>query len=1558
MIFLLSHGLRSLVLIILSLAFLWSIPGTMGAPTLGNFVPKNFEVNAMAVSQHGDVAVGSFYAMDPTVIPWDLTKPIYKYTVVTLIVSNSNVTDLSSTVGINVPGTLPEILPFKVILIIQGVQVNAPAIVSDIESIFGMPTGSFVALTSNPVTLPVSAFGASISPGSQYPGFVNAFVKATSGKAAVIGKYSASLLETSSSAIIFNSIESLTYPVSPLFGASGASGLTSALFSTYFDDALGLNSTGVIVLHKNYFDFSQATDHTVSFNSFLGVPSITSATNETFATILPDGANVTSFSPSSMLVESSANGANLGQGIPGVTAVVGLFPWLGSAQRLLPDVTVSFHYPAFDSPVLSASETTTPSPYIVGQNFTLALTVTNNGKKDAKDLHFTLNFAGFVKSWDQLNPYVSQVSYNVTALAVGGTDTHNFHFLALLPEAPFTLSAVYLDSDSYAYTWHTAFSLAADVKTNGPLTVTKSVDALNPAYGQVGNVTVIIHNPSSSTYYNVIDTTPEALPFLYPGVGNSGQNNPCVYFSNYNIYANTTHFIFNVQNYCGPAILSKVFVKTPLNFQLAAQLNIPLSRGDQWGPQNPIRYPVGFTPTTNVTVVLDFGSFNQSAVFCCVAAGPLNFYYHEDPRTSYIFTKCTPSCTVTKSGNTVIQGLLVNAAGQPIPNAPVWLSATYYGLGGAPITNTLVNATTDSLGQFSYTWSFYSPNNPFSVGQVYLNTEYPGSTQYNSRIYNQQLTITITNPVTIAPGGSIGLSYPYWFNVTGPLTIEPERIIYSSQANITVTAQPPTTQPLLGEYVALSNSVTGVTVGPAPVLPVVGTTMDAMKVSYFYVAQNQTIVRVRLDVTNTGSQAASNVVVTGLIPRPSYYSYYATRWLPVVDTGSVTSVDSYRGTVSFSAGTLQPGQAASAWYAVKMNTTGVFVTSSNVTALGPNGTMYKFTYTGAVLAGYPAFTRPVSQPGSPPLFQQSLESFVTMDPTVIANGTSTTVTLHLFNEGNSTLSHINATLNNYYNGFGFAPKTFSPTFKLASDMPPWSSQTLTFTAIDHTTNDLVWTTQSSAISASISYNSGSSTYSSGSSSNLVIYNQKIPGFNPSARIDVSVGQTTVPAGTAVVAVVSITNTGSSNLTSISVNIQTTPELTYGSLNLHWDYIIKPGQAVKFRLGIQTRPGIVYPVLVSNAYYAYSQPGSNVPIVFTGSLSGNSGAVIRATDTIGPTISTPWTSPFAPAPSDNENVWAMMADPSAIGTADLDYSTNNKQSWTTIPLTSMIATYTSSVGAALVGQSALGDIFNASIPAQLNGTTVFYRIRATDFLGNPTIQDNNGIWYSYTVLGFNPSGGSVVIPLPVGNNVQVNVSQYIPTVKATITLNITTPGIQVQLTQLSSAGATSIHAPSTPTGQTSLGIYLQIQTSLPITGINAVIRIYYNSTQIQGLNATTIVPYHWETGTNSWVPLDNVQRNTNEMWVQGTASHFSLFAIFAASPAPPCTSNCTKPTPAQPPWLIIGIVVAVVLVAAVGGFYTTKMRKRGTSSTTETPASTLPSAPETSPAPASELSSDT
>src|SRR6266702_7611108 len=166
---------RSSLLIILSLAVLWSIPGTKAAPGLGTLIPPSFEVNAMAVSTQGDVAAGSFYALDPTIIPWDLTNPIYKYVGVTLIVSNFNSSSLSSTAGINITSTANTLAPYRVILIIEGVQRNTLSIVSDVQTVFGMAPGSFQTLVSNPLTLPVSVFGANIT-SNPYSSFVNKFV--------------------------------------------------------------------------------------------------------------------------------------------------------------------------------------------------------------------------------------------------------------------------------------------------------------------------------------------------------------------------------------------------------------------------------------------------------------------------------------------------------------------------------------------------------------------------------------------------------------------------------------------------------------------------------------------------------------------------------------------------------------------------------------------------------------------------------------------------------------------------------------------------------------------------------------------------------------------------------------------------------------------------------------------------------------------------------------------------------------------------------------------------------------------------------------------------------------------------------------------------------------------------------------------------------------------------------------------------------------------------------------------------------------------------------------
>src|SRR2546428_10114479 len=132
---------RSSLLIILSLAALWSVPTPKAGPSLGTLIPPSFELNAMEVSAQGDVATGSFYALDPTIIPWDLTNPIYKYVGVTLIATNINNSSLSTTAGINITSSVNSLAPYTVILIIEGVQRNALSIVSDVQTVFGMAPG-------------------------------------------------------------------------------------------------------------------------------------------------------------------------------------------------------------------------------------------------------------------------------------------------------------------------------------------------------------------------------------------------------------------------------------------------------------------------------------------------------------------------------------------------------------------------------------------------------------------------------------------------------------------------------------------------------------------------------------------------------------------------------------------------------------------------------------------------------------------------------------------------------------------------------------------------------------------------------------------------------------------------------------------------------------------------------------------------------------------------------------------------------------------------------------------------------------------------------------------------------------------------------------------------------------------------------------------------------------------------------------------------------------------------------------------------------------------------
>jgi hypothetical protein len=1473
----------------------------------------------MAVSPQGDVAAGSFYAMDPTVIPWDLTNPIYKYVGVTLIVSNLDTTSLANTVGISVPTQLPNLLPFKVILIIQGVQTNAPAIASNIESVFGMPSGSFTALTSSPLTLPVSVFGADLT-SSPYSNFVNKFVQGTSNKAVVIGQYSASLLENSKSGIVFNSVESLSYPVSQLFSAGS---LNSAILGSEFNFAFSLNSTGVVVLQKNLLSFSQAQDHTLDFAATLGLTTpLKSTTNETFATLLPGGAQVKSFNPSTMIVQSS----------PTITLVLGLFPWVGSAQRTLPDVSVTFHYPAFDGPVLSASWTTTPATFFVGQNFTLALTVSNTGALNAQQLHFTLGYS-LTLSRDSPGGYGS-LQYVVASIPKGGADTHSFNFLAQTPEAAFTLSASYLDTSNFAYTWNTLFSIAPDVKTNGPLTVTKTLSTANPAYGQLANVTVTIHNTNTTgSYYNVVDLTPEAIFQLYPNGPGGSPTSTGGYCPNINnIEANTTMFTFAFANYCSttPTLVTQVFVGNSTNLYPVAQPNINLMPKDAWTPL--YRYPIGPSPKYGgpITVQLVFQNsqtFSQS--YGIYYLGPLPQL--GDPKGSYLTLNCLLCPVVKGDGARTFFGTLANVTGAPISGQPIQLSYSFNSNG---TSRALTTVTTNAQGQYSYSWTS-APQLP--LGGYTLTANFAGTVQNSPSV--AYIQVFVVEPTVVGPGKTLIMSYFYIFNVTGTLMIQPERVIYSSRQNVSVTFPGQSVSgPLAGEFEAQSAPVT-VTVSPPPILPVVSTSMDTQKLSLLYVAQNQSLVKINLRVTNTGPQTATNVIVNSTIPQQYYpYSSYNTRYfLPISDRGNVT-VDNIRGVVTFSVSALQPGQTASAWYVIQANSTSssyLYLTNSNVTAQA-GASKFKFDYTGALLEVYPPLT------SSSTSFQGYLQTYVTMDPPVISANSTSTATLHMYNAGNVTATAISGTIVSY------SGLTFDRTSFTTGSILPGTEQTFTLTVTDHTSfvyNPTPWTGQGFSATVSYTQTYPSTSYSNG---NLLVYNSKVSGFNPSLRVTVSAPTTQVAAGAPAFVYMTATNTGTSNVTNVNFYGQaysplgfTTSETVYGSGSNNWQGSIGTGQSVTFRVGILTRAGGQYYFSISYVNYQFNPPGSTQSTQYA-NIDSSSIAIITATDTTGPAITIPWASPFAPTSSDQEKVWTQVSDGSGLGPVKLEYSTD-KTAWTTIAMTPLEGSYF--MGQSLLQlQSTIGDIYNAAIPAQSGGTTVYYRIRATDRPGNPSMQDNNGIDFSYTVQG--GSNNAVIVQKP-GTNVVLNVTQSIPTLRATITLNVSTP-ITIQVTRLSSNPGGS-----PPAGKSALGIYVQINANVSIM-LDARIRLYYTASQVQGLDPSTVTPYYWD-GT-SWVALGNVVVNTSQMWVEGTVHHFSLFAIFASASSTPPPPPPPPPAAQQPPWLIIGVVAAVVAVAAIGGLYTTKIRKGGKS--IAGPALTPPSAPGTGSSPGAESGSNT
>jgi hypothetical protein len=805
------------------------------------------------------------------------------------------------------------------------------------------------------------------------------------------------------------------------------------------------------------------------------------------------------------------------------------------------------------------------------------------------------------------------------------------------------------------------------------------------------------------------------------------------------------------------------------------------------------------------------------------------------------------------------------------------------------------------------------------VGGYRLIANYTGTLQNNGEgVYIQFYVIT---PTSLSPGGTITLSYPYFFNVTGPLSITPERIGYSSRVNATGTGQQ-----LIGEYIAQSPAIV-VTVGPPTIVPVVDMTMNVTKISFLYVAQNQSLIQVNLRVTNTGPQLANNVIVYSLIPQSSRTNssggpsiHY---WLPVVSLGPFVSEAGNLKTVSFTVASLPSGQSYSTWYVVKANSTNLFETASNVTAQSGSN-QYKFYYTGPILGVYPS-------PSTTTLPQVGLlKTYATIDPAVVANKTSTIVSVHLYNAGNVTYNNIIATMPSL-SGPGL---NFPILSKIVPNMAPGTAQTVNFTAT--ATVATVYFSSgvfTYSLSGTVSYNQSSpKSFQTSFSQTIPIYDPTISGFNPSLRVIISAQTLQVSAGATDLVILTVTNTGISNVTNFSYNLQaysplfnptgpSTPETSYGGYFTGWPYSLGAGQSLNFRIGIQTRAGGIYPVYGQSISYQYNPPGSATSSQMA-QISASSAALITATDATPPTVGTPWSSPFAPTSSDRVHVWTQVYDGSGVSSVNLEYSTD-RLTWTSIPMTPLFGSYAKGQNVP-VQQPFFGDIYNVTIPRIGPGAAVFYRVRATDSLGNSGLQDNTGNDYVYFIQG----GNSWLFPNQApGTNMLLNGTQYVPGIKTSLFLNVSTP-IAVQVIQLpSNPGGTP------PAGLSALGIYTQVNANISVT-LNARVRFYYTPSQIQGLNTSTIAPYYWNGA--SWIPLSNVAVNTNQNYVEGTVNHFSLFAVFAkpASAQPPPT---TQPA-FQPTFLYIGLAGAIAAIAIIGGILFAKRRKRRTTNLLPGPSS--------------------
>jgi hypothetical protein len=117
--------------------------------------------------------------------------------------------------------------------------------------------------------------------------------------------------------------------------------------------------------------------------------------------------------------------------------------------------------------------------------------------------------------------------------------------------------------------------------------------------------------------------------------------------------------------------------------------------------------------------------------------------------------------------------------------------------------------------------------------------------------------------------------------------------------------------------------------------------------------------------------------------------------------------------------------------------------------------------------------------------------------------------------------------------------------------------------------------------------------------------------------------------------------------------------------------------------------------------------------------------IQAVDTSPPHIGAPLQMPQEPTPADNVSIFVNVTD-AASGVQQVLLSYSNDSTWTN---RTMLPTER--------------DTFTADIPAMPNQTNVKYKIVAYDNFNNSAVNDNTGLYFTYTVI---PEFPSMIVPL--------------------------------------------------------------------------------------------------------------------------------------------------------------------------------------------------------------------